>query len=528
MLPKMKHIYSPQSSTQDGFGGINQRQGAGDGEIYSTHNMCLDNYPLLSTRNTRSVENTTGGNNGIFALDGLLEIIKTDVLYKGNIVAPDAVTNSRKVMAALGSKILILPDKKYYDTKTNEFFSVESKIENQNVKIKDGTYAGEEAKANTIYAEGVTWSNYFKVGDAVTISGCILHTQNNMTAVVREIEGNELRFLEHTFTVTQATEETEGGDNENITVARTMPDMDFICESNNRMWGCKGDTVYCSKLGDLTNWNVYDGLASDSYTVDVGSPGDFTGCITYLGYPTFFKEDVIYKAYGTQPSDFRLIRSASLGVSSGNHNSLAIAGETLFYMSRTGVVAYSGSTPYDIFLPFGGAKFSDCVAGSDGKKYYISMKGENGAYTLAVYDTSFNAWYIEDDAHAVGFAWNEVLCMMTNDKIVYFDGESNETFSSAVEFNDFTMSAPNKKTITKIALRLTLEESTRISVKIKYDSRNEWEVVKEFSAEHNSKKSFYLPVIPHRCDHFRIRIEGASGQWTLNSLTREYSYNSMN
>jgi len=35
-----------------------------------------------------------------------------------------------------------------------------------------------------------------------------------------------------------------------------------------------------------------------------------------------------------------------------------------------------------------------------------------------------------------------------------------------------------------------------------------------------AKRSFYLPIIPRRSDHFRIKIKGTGG-WRLYSLVRE-------
>ena len=34
------------------------------------------------------------------------------------------------------------------------------------------------------------------------------------------------------------------------------------------------------------------------------------------------------------------------------------------------------------------------------------------------------------------------------------------------------------------------------------------------------KRSFYLPVVPRRADHVRLKLEG-EGMWRLYSLTRE-------
>lgn len=120
----------------------------------------------------------------------------------------------------------------------------------------------------------------------MTIAGAAAHEGNNQTIIIREIDGDYLRFYENSFTI------NEGGDAETLTISRDVPDMDFICENENRLWGCKEDTIYSSKLGDPFNWNVFDGLSTDSYAVNVGSAGDFTACCSYLGYPVFFKEEI--------------------------------------------------------------------------------------------------------------------------------------------------------------------------------------------------------------------------------------------
>lgn len=516
-LPELRYKTSAYQQTQTTFGGLNRRASASDGEIADMRNMSGDKAPILSPRCPRKlVESAQSRIYGVYWLDGLVVVKDGRVFYKGAEVG--AVEASSKVITALASKVVILPDKVYFDTADEkpELHPIDAEVKNVKAKIQDGEYAGEAAKANTIYSEGVNWKEYFKVGDAVTISGAFVHTQNNVTIVVREISGNNLRFYENSFTVGSS------GDDEVLTISRKMPEMDYICECNNRLWGCKGDTVYASKLGDVENWNVFDGLASDSYAVDVGSPGDFTACITYLGYPIFFKEDVIYKAYGSQPSNFQLVRSASLGVTPGNSRSLAIAGEVLFYMARTGIVGYSGSTPYDIFLPFDNERFTDCVGGSDGKKYYVSMHKEDGTWLLAVYDTAFGTWHLEDDTEAVGFVYDEGLYIATP-KAIYKTEGGEELVSSVVEFADSTLSAPNKKTLQKIALRITVSESSSLTVKVSYDG-GEWMTVRTLSP--SAKRSYYLPVIPRRCDHFRLKLEG-EGFWQLHGITREYTYNSM-
>ncbi|CAN4034983.1 hypothetical protein PKCEKB_PKCEKB_19180, partial [Dysosmobacter welbionis] len=100
-------------------------------------------------------------------------------------------------------------------------------------------------------AEGVDWADYFKAGDAVTIAGCTKHPENNKTPVIREIDGDKLYFYEYIFTLDGedgVTPYTETGE---LSVSRTVPDLLFVCENENRLWGCDKTTIYASKLGDI-------------------------------------------------------------------------------------------------------------------------------------------------------------------------------------------------------------------------------------------------------------------------------------
>src|SRR5699024_8801601 len=98
---------------------------------------------------------------------------------------------------------------------------------------------------------------------------------------------------------------------EPVTVSREIPDMDFLTESENRIWGCssKNHEIYACKLGDPTNWNCFEGISTDSYSATIGSDGDFTGACTHLGNVLFFKEDSIHKVWGSRPADFQIANS---------------------------------------------------------------------------------------------------------------------------------------------------------------------------------------------------------------------------
>ena len=518
-LPDMLYGSGIGKARQDAFGGYNHNLYALDGEIWDMQNMSSDLAPLLSPRAPRHITRTLTTPNGLYANDGLYWVDGTGFYAGGELKG--TVSDGMRTFAALGAYIIIMPDMAYYNKLTGEFGSLNASWSGAAI-IQDGTYEDETAKANTIYAAGANFSGRFKDGDALTISGATVHPANNKTIIVREVDGDYLRFYENSFFI------NDGGDSEaSLTISRDMPELDFLCENENRLWGCKGDTIYASKLGDPFNWNVFDGVATDSYAVQVGSAGDFTACYSYLGYAIFFKEDQIYKVYGDRPSNFQVMGSASLGVEAGSDRSLAIAGETLFYLTRAGVVAYSGGIPQSIASPFGTVRYHNAVAGSDGLKYFVSMQDDDGGWSLFAYDTRLGIWEREDNTQAVGFAWDGDLYFLGADGKLWLNGNARHVpdgaipegpVQSMVEFGEFVENSPNKKGTGKFQVRIAVDAGASVTFWIMFDSSGEWEKIDTINSE--VLRSYYLPIIPRRSDHFKIKITG-TGNWRLYSFTRE-------
>ena len=134
------------------------------------------------------------------------------------------------------------------------------------------------------------------------------------------------------------TTQTFDGPFPDVTAQRRVPDLDWLTEHNNRVWGCSSteNVIYACKLGDATNWFSYRGTAADSYAVTVGSDGAFTGAATCMGYVLFFKENGLHKLYGTKPSDYQMSSIQCSGVAKGAHQSLCVINETLYYLSMDG------------------------------------------------------------------------------------------------------------------------------------------------------------------------------------------------
>ena len=228
---------------------------------------------------------------------------------------------------------------------------------------------------------------------------------------------NVLGFYENTFT-----ESTEAGE---ISLKREIPDLDFICECNYRLWGVHGNTIYGSKYSDPFNFQAFDGLSGDSYYIDVATEGAFTGCIPYSGHICFFKENTLHKLYGSKPSNFQLVTARVAGVQAGSERSMCIINETLFYKGVGGVYAYTGGVPELVSEKFGTRRFSDACAATDGSRYYISMQGEDG-WQLLTYDVKRGIWLREDGLHCVDMTQHEgaVYLLAEDGKLYRIDPEA--------------------------------------------------------------------------------------------------------
>lgn len=305
-----------------------------------------------------------------------------------------------------------------------------------------------------------------------------------------------------------------------VTVERKLPIMDYVIESGNRLWGCRYGTsddgeivneIYASKLGDFKNWNCFEGISTDSYVVSVGTDGAFTGAVTHLGSPLFFKEDCMHKLYGTNPP-FQMQTTACRGVQNGSHRSLAIVNEVLYYKSRNGVCAYDGSLPVEISEALGDLFYNAAVGGSHANKYYISMQDENSLYHLFVYDTKRRVWHKEDNTRVTCFAsCGGEMYFIDHDtgKITTVFGSGNLQ-SGQVEWMAQTgvigADRLGKKYLSRLNIQLVLEIGSRVNFYVQYDSVGDFEYICTLAGV--SLRSFSVPIRPKRCDHLRLRIEG--------------------
>lgn len=558
------------------FRGYNHNMRIGSGENWDEQNMTSDDYPVMAPRKKRGYYATPASPQGLIAKDKLCYVDGTSFVYGEKEIdmgLSTAAEDCPKKLVSMGAYVVIFPDKKYINTANLADFGDmgASYASTGTVTFTMCTSMGEEIGNVTVGTEApgnpqnmqywldtsespnvlkrytvttavwvVIQTTYVKIaaagigaefstGDCVTLDGITAEgvTDLNGSAQIYSRGSDYIVVVGILGDV-----KTQTG---TVTVKRQIPNMDFITESGNRLWGCRygtavnGETVneiYASKLGDFKNFSVYSGVSTDSYTASVGTDGPFTGAITHLGYPLFFKENCVHKVYGSYPSNFQIQVTSLRGVQEGCGESLAIVGETLFYKARGGVCAFDGSLPVDVAANLGKEQYGSAVGGAVGNKYYISMRDSAGKWSLFVYDTTYGIWHKEDNLHAVFFASlrGEMYALDGENRNILALLGSGEAAEDGVswmfETGDIGLSDPYGKYISKLDIRMQVEAGTEIDVYASYDSRNEWLHLCAIRGTH--LRSFTVPVRPRRCDHMRLRMKGVGGA-KIYSIVRNIS-----
>ncbi len=549
-----------RSITTD-FRGLNLSQGIGDGEWAWMQNMDTREYPAVARRQKRVHVATLNKPNGLCATDRLCFVDGVKFYYNGFYYGD--VEDSEKTLVPMGAKIAIFPDKKLFDTTTFSFTDMEQKnVSSGTVRVTlakgDGTPYGEYTEGGTapenpengqlwLDTSGdapvmKTWSEAqgLWVAEATTY---VLVSATGLGQGLKALDGVTVSGLEEAglngdwiltdagpdyilFTGILQKALTQAGE---VRVERTCPEMDFVVEKDNRLWGCSSadHEIYCCKLGDPTNWRAYQGVATDSYAVTVGTPGPFTGAAVSGSAVIFFKENCLHRVYGTQPSNFTVYVDNLRGVQQGCHKSAVRVNEYLYYKSVFDVCVYADSEVAGISAALGTESYKNAVAGVCGSRLYLSMEDQEGAWQLMAYDTAAGVWTREDGTHALGFAscltetfmlradgelyallpgeYNKDFFMVGSDYTVYAQEETDEEVSWELRTGEILRELPDHKYIGKIQLYLELDPGARAEVALRRDG-GAWEKVQELSG--GDQRRCTLPIYPRRCDRMEIRLTG--------------------
>lgn len=594
-LPEVSYGSDYRYARQGQFGGLKHCRSCSDGEIYDMDNITLDEFPLIKTRKPRK---RFASINREFVVDfyadnGQVLYTNTngDLFIHGIGKMAKNLQNGRKKFVRFGNRVVVLPDKillnmtykilgildfvselpetgntfgdayavsnfqtewshrNIYVWNGNEWifmrqFDQPMSISDQRNQPLIGTYvSGNYGTLNSVLmgnSAGVYLNRGWKVGDAVKISGCTKVEKNNKTVIIRDIvdveAGALFVFSDYAF---ETPDSSENAYNEEgiITLERVVPDMDFMFECNNRLWGAKGKTIYASKLGDPTNWYFFDGLSIDSWSIDTQSKGNIVGGWGDY-YPYFLREDGMTIVCGSVPSGYQCYdKSAVPGLKKGEERSIAHAGAYTLWLSREGMVLFgddTGRIMKDIFRDW---DLNDIKAVSAGTKaYFLCWTEKEHNYemdhVIFCFDSRTGLWEKQDGARYTELAYDGgvlygLMPAEERSDINILNGgtelqENDETeIYSNVQFGDFYSDTENRKATDLLLLRLEMEPNAELDVYIKYDSCAEYELLETISGGENGirKRTIDIPITPRRCDHYHIMLMG-HGQWTLYAMSR--------
>ena len=573
-IPELR-VLKRTRKTISAFGGLDRGPVIADGRWSDMENVTGDGYPTVSVRRRRGTVPLRGEGEitGIGVSLGAPAVTRGSAVVIGDTTVDVGLSPGRKTLVTMGAYLLIFPDGKYVnaatvlDGRTPEWGDVDASV--------TLTTEGEEPNASTLFcttcdADGNTilYSRSLTTPPSPE-NGAFWYDIGSTPAVLKQYREDtdswepfepyrKFRFdrnislslsVGETVFVDPEILRTEGGtdgapsrgyfklikkgsdyfvikgpvinriyDGFTVRIGRGVPEMDYVTEAGNRLWGCRyGEVdgklvneIYASALGDFRAWHTFENVSTDSYAASVGPDGPFTGAATYRGNPVFFKEKTAHRVYGTAPSTFRVQTLECDGIAAGSAGSAVTVGGLLYYVSPSGVMRYDGSSAEKISAALGDGVFSSSAAGEYGGKYYVCLSG--AASGLFVFDPRRRTWHREDAVRAAGFcsAGAETYFFRTGDSALTTVGGSGGTAEGPLhwflESGDLGLSEPGKKYPSRVTVRMRLAVGTAVRFFIRYDKEGDFIPVS--AAEGKGLGSFTASVPLRRCDSFRIRIEG--------------------
>ena len=588
-----------QNYTQQ-WRGLNHSERCGEGELYDMKNLTGDHFPLLATRKPRGIDMafqgrvtsilTKSGIGTFYAVWGATG--ETEVWFGGrklNELEIPPTKRDRAMLVSMGAYVILFPHGVWFSCAGWTYDSIPENFEH-------GTIDNTVSHANTVndpctvtlcdregnsyqYVKGTTaptdhdkiWIDttggelHGKRWDSITTTWVIIpqvYTRIQATGIgvgFKEGDGVQVTWptrekagwsiitkREDDWILLPLLYSSPGTQNAGTTkVERTHPQMDYVTECNNRLWGCyygqkDGEVlneIYACALGDFKNWNKFQGTSMDSYAASRGSDGPWTGAITYQGKPTFFKENSIETVYVSSTGAHEIVSNQVKGCqrTAYGNGSLAVVGELLYYYTGRDVVAYDGNTTTKVSQAWGQSRFDTACAGACGRKYYINCvsydvilpSGQEQMVTY-VYDTTTGTWFKEETEEITVMGGDgDMLYMADTHNLIWVPEHpfaESDTIDWMAETGDIGLTTPNRSYLSRILLRLHLEKDGWCDVWVMYDSTEQWEHLRHI-AYADWLQSRQISYIPKRCDHMRIRITGHGGAkiYAIGTQTKEGS-----
>lgn len=532
-LPRVPYKLTKNMSEVIAMRGINYGDMLRDGDLRESTNLSARRYPYLSVRRGRVKDDSHPEAFAMSEWDGKLIVVESAVNAANEDVAhirygenllknadgnPYELSQSaEKQFAVVGNKLIIFPDKAFFDLAADNL-TVRPLADTK-------TYYGMHFYTDgTLGGGGSRDFSMFPKDEPIIISGCSVES-NNKTVILKEYTSNGIKVANMDGTTENVFVDTPDF-KETIYVSAYIPNLDYICEYNNRLYGCSNadNTVYVSSLGKPEEFFETNTGDAGSFSVAVGSDGKFTGCTRFGSSVLFWKEDKLHKLLGEYPSEYTLYSYDIDGVQAGSHKSQQVINETLFYLGSQGVYAYGGGIPTLISENFGQRRFKNGVAGRDTDSYYLSAEDKNGNPHLFVYETTAGFWLREDDLRAKDFARaGRDLYVLDRGGIIHKmdSGEADKDVEWMAYFTPFYETMQGRKTYSKLLIRAEIPQGAYIKPEVRYDG-GDWKSLPAITGGKDAKNdTVAIPIPINRCDKFELRLSG-KGDVAILGMVREF------
>lgn len=501
--------------------GINRTDNYADGSLETSSHLCLDRFPYFSSwapwLQMDGVENAQA----VSSWDDLI-YIDGRTMYIGQDEVGYTFLRGQKQFAMMQNKLIVWPDKVYVNMQTLDVVPLA-----ENVVASTASFGEHTLTLNTL--GGIDLTLHFHPDDTIKISNLEgEYAANNGWWRVESV-------AKRTITFSMAEEQTfvTGEPEVKPVVERVIPNLAYITVQNNRLWGVDNEeqAIWSSVQGDPTNFYTNKGIASDANAIPVSSGGDFTGIATLGTQVLAWKNDTLYKVLGLYPEEYHTYTYHIEGVAPGCAKSMVIINDALYYMSSHGVMVYSGTQAVPISQALGQRGYEEAVAGTDGDRYYLSVKDGN-VYRLYVYDIRTGIWLEESNEQVIDFARSGDSCYaVTADGNLYQEraGDKNSTaITWNMTFNTFreastgsdrkSMTAYVLKRYHRLIFRVDVPTGSTMKIELAYDD-GPWQTVANITGK---KGIVSYPVPIAKCDAFRLRMSG-TGPFALLQAVREFS-----
>ncbi len=574
------------------FGGIDTTPSCPENCFRDMKNTSSCSFPLLSTRPKRlRLSEFSTPPTALHTVNGITCTVGNSLYHNGVLQYDGLSTDTEKQLVSMGSAVIVFPDGYYINTLHVDKNGI---CDEKGSIVSDMTYGNNttvsifpcekglpmpvmsatppDPAENTLWLdlneqhpplkkyfekysvwEVVTTDcccieieeidSYFTPGDSIEIRGLDFYINGTTTVLYTEKNRLILDCPYDNLSTFQIS------DSANCRIRALLPIMDYVCEHQNRLFGCRYgldrngnfvNEIYASRLGSPGVWRSFAGLSTDSYTASCGSEGPFTGVISHMGYVVFFKENKIHRLFGTKPSNYTLYEDSFPGVKLGSEKSLCLYNGTLYYHGKDGIYSYAGSTPTLLSQALGPITYQNAVGAVLKNKYYISLLTSSNEPVTYVYDIERNIWNKEDssrythlssfESNILGFKEDNgsyTAELVAGDEIPYYlskfrlTAKKEANFDWYAETSDIGFFTDDAKTLTRLNLRLQLNWGSTLRIYIMTDSSGIWKSYGSFLG--GKMKTFTMNVAPPRCDHLRLKFVG-KGECKIYSLTKVFEY----